>query len=49
MKKRTKRTEDKNGKREEKIEIAKKMKNKGIDIKIIESITGLSVAEIKKL
>jgi len=49
MKQRTKRTEDKNGKREEKIEIAKKMKKQGIDIKIIKSITNLSIDEIKEL
>ena len=37
------------GRREEQINIARSLKNAGIDIKIISDNTGLSIEEIKKL
>ena len=37
------------GKKSEKIAIAKKFKNSGIDINIISENTGLSIEEIKNL
>lgn len=49
MEKRNETTELKNGKKEEKIKIAKKMKNTGIDIEIISSIIGLSIDEVNNL
>ena len=49
MQKRNAKTECKNGRKKEKMEIAKKMKNKGIDIESILSITGLSKTEINNL
>lgn len=37
------------GKQEEKVKIAKKMKECGVDINIISTVTGLTVSEIEKL
>ena len=37
------------GRREEKLEMAKKMKEKGTSIEFIQEVTGLSKKEIKKL
>jgi predicted transposase/invertase (TIGR01784 family) len=37
------------GKREEKLEVAKKMKDEGLDISLISKITSLTVEEIEKL
>ena len=46
----TKRKEEiKEGKKVEKKEIAKKMINMGIDVKVISDITGLSIDEINKI
>ena len=49
MEKRNAKAECKSGRKKEKMEIAKKMKNKGIDIESILSITGLSKTEINNL
>ena len=49
LRKRNGKAEWSSGKKEEKIEIAKKMKNTGIDIEIIASITGLSIDEVNNL
>lgn len=49
MQKRNGKTECKSGRKKEKMEIAKKMKNKGMDIESILSITGLSKTEINNL
>ena len=49
MEKRKAKAECKSGRKKEKMEIAKKMKNKGMDIESILSITGLSKTEINNL
>ena len=49
MEKRKKRTEERNGQKKEKIEIAKKMLEKNIEIEVILELTGLSKDEIIKL
>ena len=49
MQKRNAKAECKSGRKKEKMEIAKKMKNKGMDIESILSITGLSKTEINNL
>ena len=49
MEKRNAKAECKSGRKKEKMEIAKKMKNKGMDIESILSITGLSKTEINNL
>ncbi len=40
---------EKRGRQEEKIEMAKKMKDKGTDVEFISEITGLSREEIERL
>ena len=49
LRRRNGKAEWKNGRKKEKMEIAKKMKNKGMDIESILSITGLSKTEINNL
>lgn len=49
LRRRNGKTECKSGRKKEKMEIAKKMKNKGMDIESILSITGLSKTEINNL
>ena len=42
-------TAKKEGKAEEKVETALKMKQKGLDLNLISDITGLSIEEIEQL